>query len=73
MERFAIKVDKKLKANLFKICRLCGIDNPNKVTILDEVVSLIFDAEDELPLYKKIFNCIGIQVSYVNLLITSMV
>lgn len=33
MEVFNIKIDKKLKANLYKICRLCGIDNPDMIAV----------------------------------------
>ncbi|XP_055375340.1 tanabin [Condylostylus longicornis] len=62
MERF-VKINKQVKNNLYKICRLCGIDNPNKVGILEEVVFLSDDGEIEPPLYKKIFNCVGIQVT----------
>lgn len=67
MERFAIKIDKKLKANLYKICRLCGIDNPEMVPILssDEgnanaAEAMDVDAEPEMP--QKIKLLIGLMV-----------
>lgn len=66
MERFAIKIDKKLKANLYKICRLCGIDNPDMVPIIsdkpenDENISI--DVEVELEMQQKINLLLGLSV-----------
>ncbi|XP_054746532.1 uncharacterized protein LOC129248429 [Anastrepha obliqua] len=62
---FAFKIDKALKANLYKICRLCGIDRDEKVDILeigtpDE--QLPVDCDGELKLHQKIIQCIGITV-----------
>ncbi|XP_064549492.1 uncharacterized protein LOC135436040 [Drosophila montana] len=61
MERFAFKIDAALKANLYKICRLCGIDNPSKVPILpneSDVIDL-----DEPSLSQKVFELIGFVVT----------
>lgn len=60
MERFAIKIDKSLRSNLYKICRLCGIDNPEKVKILDVGRENLEEGEPEL--WKKILDCVGFMV-----------
>ncbi|ALC47224.1 CG1647 [Drosophila busckii] len=57
MERFAFKIDEALKANLCKICRLCGIDNPQKVEILPEETEVV--DLDEPSLSQKIFELVG--------------
>lgn len=63
MERFAIKIDKSVKSKLKNLCRLCGIDNPNQIDILNnEVLIVVDDDEDEVSLCHKIFECVGIQV-----------
>lgn len=67
MERFAIKIDKKLKANLYKICRLCGMDNPDMVPILTDKEenkddNLPVDVEAEMEMSQKINLLIGISV-----------
>lgn len=61
MERFTIKVDGVLKSRLNTLCRLCGMDNPNKIKILDTNHEWI-DA-DEPPLSTKILDCVGLQVN----------
>lgn len=63
MERFAIKIDKSVKARLKNLCRLCGIDNPNQIDILNaaEWIDLTIDGE-QVTLSKKIADCVGIQV-----------
>uniref|UniRef100_A0A1A9VVF9 ZAD domain-containing protein n=1 Tax=Glossina austeni TaxID=7395 RepID=A0A1A9VVF9_GLOAU len=67
MERFAIKIDKKLKANLYKICRLCGMDHPDMVQILtenkneEEKDPIMVDAEPQLS--QKIQELIGLTIS----------
>ncbi|XP_055849105.1 uncharacterized protein LOC129914078 [Episyrphus balteatus] len=62
MERFAIKIDKSLRANLYKICRLCGIDNPDKIKVRDD--ANIVNLEDGEPeLWKKVFDCIGLMIT----------
>lgn len=63
MERFAIKIDKSVKARLKNLCRLCGIDNPNQIDILNaaEWIDLTIDGE-QVTLGKKIADCVGIQV-----------
>ncbi|KAH8312101.1 hypothetical protein KR044_009411 [Drosophila immigrans] len=61
MERFAFKIDSALRANLYKICRLCGIDNPSKVPILpkeSEIIDL-----DEPSLSQKVYELVGFTVS----------
>ncbi|EDV94711.1 GH22430 [Drosophila grimshawi] len=61
MERFAFKIDGAIKANLYKICRLCGIDNPSKVKILPNA-SEIIDL-DEPTLGQKVFEVVGFMVA----------
>lgn len=63
MERFAIKIDKAVKSKLKNLCRLCGIDNPDQVEILGEEEFILVDDDDEVPLSRKIFECVGIQVN----------
>lgn len=65
MERFAFKIDAALKANLYKICRLCGIDNPTKVPILP-VESDVVDL-DEPSLSQKVFELVGFTVNNIYL------
>lgn len=69
MERFAIKIDKKLKANLYKICRLCGIDNPDMVPILtdqpEDNKETAIDVEAELEMSQKITLLLGLTVSVI--------
>lgn len=63
MERFAFKIDAALKANLYKICRLCGIDNPSKVPILpneSDVIDL-----DEPSLSQKVLELVGFVVRHI--------
>lgn len=65
MERFAIKVQKKSskKGIARNLCRLCGIDHPDKVPILEQKpieANFFLDAEPDLC--KKIHDCVGIQV-----------
>lgn len=66
MERFAIKIDKSLKLSLSNLCRLCGIDKPDKVPILDpaawNALNGIVDADSEPELCRKIYECVGIEV-----------
>ncbi|CAD6994729.1 unnamed protein product [Ceratitis capitata] len=62
---FAFKIDKALKANLYKICRLCGIDRDEKFEILDAEDTdeqQPLDCDGELKLHQKIIQCIGITV-----------
>lgn len=61
MERFAFKIDAALKANLYKICRLCGIDNPSKVPILPNERDPI--DLDEPSLSQKVLELVGFVVS----------
>ncbi|XP_055616402.1 titin [Toxorhynchites rutilus septentrionalis] len=60
MERFAINI---LHKQIYKICRLCGVDNPVKFPIIDENETIIVGEDDEATLAKKIEECVGIQVS----------
>ena len=62
MERFSINI---LRQQVYNICRLCGVDNPDKIAILsEEEEDVILVTEDEEPsLAKKIEECVGIRVS----------
>lgn len=62
MERFAFKIDKSVKTRLQKLCRLCGMDNPNKMNILGTVAWMGGDDDIEPDLSTKIYECVGIQV-----------
>ncbi|XP_026851127.1 probable serine/threonine-protein kinase kinX isoform X1 [Drosophila persimilis] len=62
MERFAFKIDAALKANLYKICRLCGIDNPGKVPILLPNEANIIDLDDP-SLSQKVLELVGFTVT----------
>ncbi|XP_053663873.1 uncharacterized protein LOC128713035 [Anopheles marshallii] len=55
--RFSISL---LCEQISKTCRLCGVDNPDKIPILG---AESFIASDEPPLAKKIELCIGIKVT----------
>lgn len=66
MERFAIKIDKSIKSKLKNLCRLCGIDNPNQIDILNNEESIVIDDDDEVSLSRKIHECVGIQVSSID-------
>ncbi|EAL41696.2 AGAP005269-PA [Anopheles gambiae str. PEST] len=61
MERFSINI---LRQQVYNICRLCGVDNPDKIAILsEEEEDVILVTEDEEPsLAKKIEECVGIRV-----------
>ncbi|XP_017083205.2 uncharacterized protein LOC108116029 [Drosophila eugracilis] len=61
MDRFAFKIDAALKANLCKICRLCGIDNPGKVPILLPNEGATIDL-DEPCMSQKIYELVGFMV-----------
>lgn len=62
MDRFAFKIDAALKANLCKICRLCGIDNPDKVHILLPNEGKPIDL-DEPSMSQKIYELVGFTVT----------
>lgn len=62
-QRFAIKIDKSVKARLKNVCRLCGIGNPNQVYILNAAEWIDLTIDDEVPLSRKIIECVGIEVS----------
>lgn len=64
MERFAIKIDKSVKARLKNLCRLCGIDNPNQIEILNAAEWIDLTVEGEVSLKSKIAECVGIEVSH---------
>ncbi|XP_037920169.1 uncharacterized protein LOC119657362 isoform X2 [Hermetia illucens] len=60
MENFSIKIDENVRLRLYKICRLCGDDNPNNTDILaNSKKSTNVDPD----FHKKIFDCVGIQVT----------
>uniref|UniRef100_A0A182IJ68 Ubiquitin-like domain-containing protein n=1 Tax=Anopheles atroparvus TaxID=41427 RepID=A0A182IJ68_ANOAO len=58
MERFAINI---LHQKIQNICRLCGVDNPVKVPIVEDDDIICLD-DDEVTLVKKIEECVGIKV-----------
>lgn len=58
---FAFKIDRHVKANLYKICRLCGIENPDMIKILKTNENQDFE-DDEPALSAKILICLGIEV-----------
>lgn len=59
---FAFRIDRHVKANLYKICRLCGIENQEMIKILKSNENEEEDF-DEPELSSKIFICLGIEVS----------
>lgn len=61
MERFSINI---LHQQIYRVCRLCGVDHPDKQPIIeDDDVIILFDEEDqEASLVKKIEECVGILV-----------
>lgn len=62
MQRFAIKIDKSVKARLKNLCRLCGIDNPNQIEILNAAEWIDLTIDGEVSLSRKIADCVGIEV-----------
>lgn len=58
---FAFKIDRHVKANLYKICRLCGIENQDMIKILRTSENQEEDPEDP-ELSAKILICLGIEV-----------
>lgn len=68
MDRFKIKIDNKIITKLINICRLCGIDNPQKVQIIEEILVGEIDVDEEPSLVKKIYDLVGIEVSSLNYL-----
>ncbi|XP_050072650.1 dentin sialophosphoprotein [Anopheles maculipalpis] len=59
MERFSISI---LRQQVYNICRLCGVDNPDKTLILGDEDVICAMESDEPTLAKKIEECVGIQV-----------
>ncbi|XP_053674127.1 uncharacterized protein LOC128724426 [Anopheles nili] len=59
MERFSINI---LHQQVQNICRLCGVDNPDKVLILDLQETIYITDEEEPSLARKIEECVGIKV-----------
>lgn len=59
MERFAFKIDNALRENLYKLCRLCGMDHPEKQLIVEKRSG---GGEDEPDMCQKVLDCVGIQV-----------
>lgn len=47
MDHFSIKIDKKMKANLYKICRLCGIDSADMIPLLSSNKLNKADCDDD--------------------------
>lgn len=48
----------------FLKCRLCGVNGFHEIDILENV--LPGDSENVIALSKRIFQCVGIRVSYFN-------
>lgn len=64
MEGFTIKIDNKLKANLYKICRLCGIDNPDMIPVVSKSdTEKILQPDSDLELSEKIEQLLGLVVN----------
>lgn len=60
MERFAIiNVESVNTEYINKICRLCGLENDQKIKILG---NRSHDDDEEEPLENKIDQCVGIKV-----------
>ncbi|XP_058065872.1 uncharacterized protein LOC131215498 [Anopheles bellator] len=59
MERFSISI---LHQQIYNICRLCGVDNPDKRPILEDDDEVILVDEEESTMAKKIEECVGILV-----------
>lgn len=66
MQRFAIKIDKSVKARLKNLCRLCGMENSNQIEILNAAEWIDLTIEGEVTLSRKIADCVGIEVSHIN-------
>uniref|UniRef100_A0A182N9J7 ZAD domain-containing protein n=1 Tax=Anopheles dirus TaxID=7168 RepID=A0A182N9J7_9DIPT len=60
MERFSINI---LRQQVYNICRLCGVDNPDKIPILGAEDTIFIAEDDEPKLAKKIEECVGIKVN----------
>uniref|UniRef100_A0A182QHV5 ZAD domain-containing protein n=1 Tax=Anopheles farauti TaxID=69004 RepID=A0A182QHV5_9DIPT len=60
MERFSINI---LSQQVYNICRLCGVDNPDKIPILGAEDTIFIPEDDEATLAKKIEECVGIMVN----------
>lgn len=61
MERFAFKIDNAVRKNMFKLCRLCGMDHPSKQRIVS--ASAAADDDVELDMCRKILDCVGVRVT----------
>lgn len=60
MQRFKQIKTYKNVTRIYNSCRLCGMDNAEKVKIFEDVVDV---DEDDPPLNKKIEACLGLEVS----------
>lgn len=60
---FAFKIDRHVKTNLYRICRLCGIESPEMIKIIKTASENQEFEEDEPELSAKILICLGIEVS----------
>uniref|UniRef100_A0A182LSI9 ZAD domain-containing protein n=1 Tax=Anopheles culicifacies TaxID=139723 RepID=A0A182LSI9_9DIPT len=59
MERFSISI---ICQQVYNICRLCGVDNPDKIPIIGAEAEIFITESDEPTLVKKIEQCVGIKV-----------
>lgn len=59
---FAFRIDRHVKANLYKICRLCGIENQEMIKILRTSPNEENQDYEDPELSAKIFICLGIEV-----------
>uniref|UniRef100_A0A182WK68 Uncharacterized protein n=1 Tax=Anopheles minimus TaxID=112268 RepID=A0A182WK68_9DIPT len=59
MERFSISI---LCQQVYNICRLCGVDNPDKIPIIGAEDEIFIADSEEPTLAKKIEQCVGIKV-----------
>lgn len=72
MQRFAIKIDKSVKARLKNLCRLCGIDNPNQIDILNAAEWIDLTIDGEVSISRKIEECVGVKVCSHNVFVCLM-
>lgn len=66
MESFTITIDNKLKANLYKICRLCGIDHSDMIPVVSSIASNQIEdpsSNNEPDLSDKIEQLLGLLVN----------
>lgn len=60
MDPYTFKIDNALRDNLYSLCRLCGMDHPEKELILEKRMG---GSDGEPDMGQKVFDCVGIRVS----------